>query len=66
MGKKDDKLLKKIKKRHIREEETELDIFEDQKFVDDIPLEDLKIEQEQEKDKHKTQDTSQSERKFKR
>lgn len=47
------------------EERTELDKFKDQQFVDDIPLEDLKIEQEDEKDKHKTKDDSQSERKYK-
>lgn len=47
------------------EERTTLDEFKDQQFVDDIPLEDLKIEQEDEKDKHKTKDDSQSERKYK-
>lgn len=44
---------------------TKLDGFYEQRFVDDIPLEDLKIEQEDEKDKHKTKDDSQSERKYK-
>lgn len=43
-----------------------LDNFQNQKFADDIPLDDLNIETEQEKDKRKTQDTSQSERKFKK
>lgn len=38
---------------------------EGQEFVDDIPLEDLKLEMEDEKKKHKTKDDSQSERKFK-
>lgn len=47
------------------EERTPLDQFEDQKFVDDIPLEDLKIETEQERNKHKTQDRSQSDKKDK-
>lgn len=32
----------------------------EQQFVDDIPLEDLRIETEQEKNKRKTQDDSQS------
>jgi len=32
----------------------------EQQFVDDIPLKDLKIETEQEKNKRKTQDDSQS------
>lgn len=60
------KLSGKTNKKHdAREEErTPLDAFEDQKFVDDIPLEDLKIEAEQEKKKHKTQDDSQSAQKF--
>ena len=38
---------------------------EGQEFVDDIPLEDLKLEMEDEKKKHKTKDDSQSEQKFK-
>jgi hypothetical protein len=45
------------------ERRTELDEFKDQQHVDDIPLEDLKIEQEDEKEKHKTKDDSQSEKK---
>lgn len=47
------------------EDRTKLDGFYEQRFVDDIPLEDLKIEQDDEKDKHKTKDDSQSERKYK-
>jgi len=47
------------------EKRTPLDKYKDQQFVDDIPLEDLKIETEQEKNKHKSQDTSQSEKKYK-
>jgi len=47
------------------EKRTPLDKFEDQKFVDDIPIQDLKIETEQERDKHKTQNDSQSEQKYK-
>lgn len=47
------------------EKRTPLDKYADQKFVDDIPLKELKIETEQEKNKHKTQDTSQSEKSIK-
>lgn len=36
----------------------------EQQFVDDIPIEDLKIETEQEKNKRKTQDDSQSSNKY--
>lgn len=36
----------------------------EQQFVDDIPLKDLKIETEQEKNKRKTQDDSQSSNKY--
>ncbi|RLL47820.1 hypothetical protein D8M04_00630 [Oceanobacillus piezotolerans] len=46
------------------EKRTPLDEQENQKFADDIPLEDLKIEQEDEKKKEKTKDDSQSERKY--
>ena len=68
MGKNRDeeKLSERIKKqRDFREEDrNELDEFVDQKFADDIPLEDLKIDAEQEKNKHKSQNTSQSEEKY--
>ncbi|WP_067726477.1 hypothetical protein [Oceanobacillus damuensis] len=47
------------------EDRTNLDKFENQKFADDIPMEDLKIEMKDEKKKTKTKDDSQSERKFK-
>ncbi|GEM_PF-5911347 len=47
------------------EDRTILDGFYEQRFVDDIPLVDLKIEQEDERNKHKTKDDSQSERKYK-
>ena len=62
----EEKLSERIKKqRDFREEDrNELDEFVDQKFADDIPLEDLKIEAEQEKNKHKSQNTSQSEEKY--
>lgn len=60
------KLSEKIKKHNDdrAEERTPLDKYKDQKFVDDIPLKDLKIETEQEKNKHKTQNNSQSENKY--
>jgi len=45
------------------EDRTKLDRLENQKFVDDIPMEDLKIETKDEKKKTKTKDNSQSERK---
>lgn len=62
----EEKLSERIKKqRDFREEDrNELDEFVDQKFADDIPLEDLKIDAEQEKNKHKSQNTSQSEEKY--
>lgn len=47
------------------EDRTKLDRLENQKFADDIPLEDLKIEAKDEKNKTKTKDDSQSERKYK-
>lgn len=61
------KLSEKIKhKNDYREEERNpLDKFKDQKFVDDIPLYDLKLKTEQEKEKNKTQDDSQSANKYK-
>jgi hypothetical protein len=40
--------------------------LEGQAFVDEIPLEDLKIEMEDEKERFKTKDDSQSERKYNR
>ncbi|GIO21486.1 hypothetical protein [Oceanobacillus sp. J11TS1] len=48
---------------HI-ERRTKLDEQKEQKFVDDIPMEDLKIEARDEKKKTKTKDASQSERKY--
>ena len=47
------------------EKRNKLDEFENQKFADDIPLEDLKIEAKDEKKKVKSKDASQSERKHK-
>ena len=62
----DKKSTEKIKKQNdYREEErTPLDEFQNQKFSDSIPLEDLKINTKQEKLKKKTQDDSQSEKKY--
>jgi len=40
------------------------DRFEEEQNVDAIPLEDLKIEQREEKDKHKTKNNSGSEEKY--
>ncbi|MDO6451599.1 hypothetical protein [Oceanobacillus profundus] len=48
------------------ERRTKLDEQKEQKFVDDIPMEDLKIESQDEKKKKKTKDDSQSERKYQR
>jgi len=36
----------------------------EERFTDDIPLEDLKVNMKQERKKDKTQDTSQSEKKW--
>ncbi|MFC4403642.1 hypothetical protein [Gracilibacillus xinjiangensis] len=47
------------------EKRTELDKFKKQQLVDDIPLEDLKIEERNNDDKTNSQSTSQSERKYK-
>jgi len=47
------------------EKRNKLDGFENQKFADDIPLEDLKIEAKDEKENLKSKDASQSERKHK-
>ena len=65
MNGKDKNSKSKERTKWNEEDRTKLDDFREQQFVDDIPLEDLKIEQEAEKDKHKTQDDSQSERKYK-
>ena len=48
------------------ERRTKLYEQKEQKFVDDIPMEDLKIESQDEKKKTKTKDDSQSERKYQR
>lgn len=47
-----------------KDKKIDLDDFDNQKFADQPPLEDLKIEMEQEKNKRKSQDTSQSEKKL--
>ncbi|GAB2554547.1 hypothetical protein [Gracilibacillus alcaliphilus] len=54
------------RKRIATEEELHaLDRFKEQQFVDEVPLEDLKIEEQNQKDKQSSQNTSQSERKYK-
>lgn len=47
------------------EKRTSLDKFKEQKFVDDIPMEDLKLEKQEEKEGKKSKSDSQSERKYK-
>ncbi len=61
-GEHEKKVTKENKKQldDREEEHTPLEQHEEHMFVDDIPLEDLKIEADQEKNKHKTQDDSQS------
>lgn len=54
----------KSERDHRAEDRTPLDEFDEQKFTDDIPLEDLKIDQKQEDKKEKSQDDSQSEEKY--
>lgn len=60
---------KKISRNHPEQYPTEKESlyekFENQQHVDPIPLEDLKIEQQDEKEKHKTKNDSSSERKYK-
>ncbi|WNS80268.1 hypothetical protein RRU94_22580 [Domibacillus sp. DTU_2020_1001157_1_SI_ALB_TIR_016] len=46
------------------ENESLYDKFEEEQNVDAIPLEDLKMEQREEKDKHKTKNSSSSEEKY--
>ncbi|OAS88349.1 MULTISPECIES: hypothetical protein [Metabacillus] len=46
-------------------EETLFDRFESEQNVDPIPMEDLKMELREEKQKHKTKNNSSSEEKFK-
>lgn len=48
-----------------KEKRKDMNDSKEQKFVDDIPLEDLKIDMEDEKKKKKTKDSSESERKHK-
>ncbi|MBP2079300.1 hypothetical protein [Oceanobacillus polygoni] len=64
MHNKNERSPKKIRPQWNDERRTKLDEQEEQKFVDDIPMEDLKIETQDEKDKKKTKDDSQSERKY--
>jgi hypothetical protein len=46
------------------ENESIYDKFKEEQTVDSIPLEDLKIEQQDEKNKHHTKNSSSSEKKF--
>lgn len=67
MNKRNKRVLnEKVNDKQKRSNENDpLDTFKDQQFVDEIPLEDLKIETDQETKKEKSQSTSQSERKYK-
>ena len=56
----------KDKKSPIENKRDTAEELEGMEFVDQIPLEDLKIEMEDERNKFKTKDDSQSERKYKR
>ncbi|WP_166554428.1 MULTISPECIES: hypothetical protein [Clostridia] len=49
------------KRKDIQEDRTKLDKFTEQQHVDDIPLEDLRDEMKEEKQKGKSKDSSQSE-----
>jgi len=64
MSNKDKRSSKSGKPNRNEERRTKLDEHEEQKFVDDIPMEDLKIEAQDEKKKSKSKDDSQSERKY--
>jgi hypothetical protein len=56
----------KDKKSPIENKRIAAEELEGMEFVDQIPLEDLKIEMEDERNKFKTKDDSQSKRKYKR
>ncbi len=47
------------------EQKSLFDRFESQQTVDPIPMEDLKLERREEKEKHKTKNNSSSEQKYK-
>ncbi|WP_080873914.1 hypothetical protein [Oceanobacillus timonensis] len=66
MSDKDKRSSNNRKPNRTEERRTELDEHEEQKFVDEVPLEDLKIEADDEKRKTKSKNDSQSERKHKR
>lgn len=53
-----------VDKHDKRDKKIDLDDFDNQKFADQPPVEELNIEMEQEKNKRKSQDTSQSEQKL--
>ncbi|PKR77837.1 hypothetical protein CEY16_07870 [Halalkalibacillus sediminis] len=48
------------------EKRTELHKFKDEQLVDDIPMEDLEIEEKNTKDKTNSQSTSQTEEKYRK
>lgn len=48
----------------MKEDKSIHDKFESEQYVDEISLEDLKIEQREEKNKRKSQDSSSSEQKY--
>ncbi|GEN85871.1 hypothetical protein [Oceanobacillus sojae] len=66
MGNEDKRASKSRNSKWNEERRTKLDKHEEQKFVDDIPMEDLKIEAQDEKKKTKSKDDSQSDRKYKK
>lgn len=56
-------MLNLVKKNDKKTKDIDLDDFDNQKFTDQPPVEELNIEVEQEKNKRKSQDKSQSEEK---
>lgn len=64
MGKKRDQGKMDNPEQIDTEKESIYDKFEEEQNVDAIPLEDLKLEQREEKDKHATKNSSSSEEKY--
>lgn len=60
-----DKKEQQQTRRQPNDKQSLIDNIEDQLNVDLIPMEDLKLEQREEKDKHKTKRNSSSESKYK-
>lgn len=57
--------IKRNREENFRQERKEpIKDQKEERFTDDIPLDDLKINMKQERKKHKTQDTSQSEKEW--